>query len=64
MEGRPKRRLVVTVRGAGNVPDCSSPYVMLQLGDEIVETDKASVGGVNPVGGWRWGAEWVMVGLL
>lgn len=49
--GRPRRRLVVTVRGAADVPAANSkPYVLLQLGEDKVQTSPAEVGGANPVG--------------
>ncbi|KAL4429637.1 hypothetical protein ABPG77_008686 [Micractinium sp. CCAP 211/92] len=52
MEGRPKRRLVVTVRAAADLSEpAGSAYVALTLGSETVETDVARIGKgtVNPV---------------
>jgi len=50
MEGRPLRRLVVTVRAAADLGETpSQPYVVLQLGDQELETDVATAGGENPV---------------
>ncbi|KAI7840206.1 hypothetical protein COHA_005988 [Chlorella ohadii] len=50
MEGRPLRRLVVTVRAAADLGQTASqPYVVLQLGDQELETDVATAGGENPV---------------
>lgn len=58
MEGRPKRRLVVTVRAAADLSEpAGSAYVALTLGSEPVETDVARIGKgtVNPVGVLRAG---------
>ncbi|PRW59675.1 Elicitor-responsive [Chlorella sorokiniana] len=50
MEGRPLRRLVVTVRAAADLGETpSNPYVVVQLGDQEIETDVATAGGENPV---------------
>ena len=50
MEGRPLRRLVLTVRAAADLGETpSNPYVAVQLGDQEIETDVAMAGGENPV---------------
>lgn len=50
MVGRAHRRLLVTVRGAGDLPATAArPYVELRLGDQAVCTQVAGVRGVNPV---------------
>lgn len=47
-----RRRLVVTARGAAELPPTTtSPYVVLHLGGEDVQTGVARVAGANPVRG-------------
>ena len=51
MEGRLGRRLLVTVRGAADMTAARSAYVVLDLGDQTLETDVSDTGGDsgNPV---------------
>lgn len=51
MEGRPKRLLTVTVRGAADLPKpVSKPFVVVELaGTTVGSTDVAQAAGANPV---------------
>lgn len=54
--GRPRRRLVLTVRAAADLsPTALKPYVLIEFGDSTLKTDVARVAGENPVSqrrGW------------